>query len=87
MCPSDKVREATRFYPHFVDFTVDILGLVGFTAKVNHSLVDALVMKTHGDLFNRCSCLALSVEILSNPLSVQRVVCGVISVDSSLVFS
>lgn len=73
MCPSDKVRRAMRFYPQFVDFTVDGLGLTGFIANANHSVMDALAMEMHGHIFNRCNCLALSVEILSYPLSVPRV--------------
>lgn len=48
MCPSDKVRRAMSFYPHFVDFPVDISGLTGFAASANHSLIDALVRKMHG---------------------------------------
>lgn len=72
MCPSDKVRQAMRFYPQFVDFTGDSLGLTGFIANANNSPMDALVMEMHGNLCNRCNCLALSVEILSYPLSVPR---------------
>jgi len=58
MCPLDKVRQAMRFYPQFVDFTVDGLGLTGFTASTNHSLTGALAVNGHGHLFNTCRCLA-----------------------------
>lgn len=49
-----------------------VLGLSGLTVTTNHSPGSDLVMKTHGHCLSGCSCLALSAEILSMPLSVLR---------------